>query len=107
MKSAYRLWVTQAEQDAIARVLTSCTTGSTPPPTTVAPRPFVAPAPPPTPPPPPPPTPAPAPPPQVLPVVHPGAFCAPAGALGATEKGTPMVCRTSATDTRNRWRSAG
>ena len=67
--------------------------------------PFVAPAPAPTPPPVAPP-PA-APPPQILPIVHPGAFCAPAGATGVTNKGTPMVCRTSPTDSRNRWRSAG
>ena len=105
VKSVYRLWVTVAERDAIARVLSSCVTGSTPPPTTAAPRPFVAPAPAPTPPPVAPP-PA-APPPQILPVVHPGAFCAPAGATGVTNKGTPMVCRTSPTDSRNRWRSAG
>ena len=49
--------------------------------------------------------PAVAPPPQIRPIVHPGAFCAPAGATGVTNKGTPMVCRTSPTDSRNRWRS--
>jgi hypothetical protein len=38
--------------------------------------------------------------------VHPGSFCAPAGALGRTTSGTLMRCRTSATDTRNRWRRA-
>lgn len=40
------------------------------------------------------------------PVVHPGAFCADAGAFGVTSKGTPMICRTTATDSRLRWRAA-
>jgi hypothetical protein len=38
------------------------------------------------------------------PVVHPGAFCAPAGARGVTTAGTPMVCGP-ASDGRNRWHS--
>lgn len=38
-------------------------------------------------------------------VVHPGAFCAPAGATGRTVKGTPMTCKTKPGDSRNRWRS--
>jgi hypothetical protein len=41
------------------------------------------------------------------PVVHPGAFCAPIGANGVTSAGTPMTCKTSATDSRARWRSSG
>jgi hypothetical protein len=55
-----------------------------------------------------PPTPAPpateppAPPQQI---VHPGAFCAPAGARGVTTAGTPMVCGP-ASDGRNRWHAA-
>ncbi|MFP8884190.1 PASTA domain-containing protein [Streptomyces mangrovi] len=36
--------------------------------------------------------------------VHPGAFCSPAGAVGVTEAGTPMVCGPGS-DGRNRWRS--
>jgi hypothetical protein len=40
------------------------------------------------------------------PVVHPGAFCSPAGATGVTSAGTPMVCKTSPTDSRLRWRRA-
>jgi hypothetical protein len=40
-------------------------------------------------------------------VVHPGAFCAPIGAKGVTDRGTPMTCKTSATDSRARWRSSG
>ena len=36
--------------------------------------------------------------------VTPGAFCAPAGATGVSAKGVVYVCRTSDTDTRNRWR---
>ncbi|MCU1488233.1 MAG: hypothetical protein JWN67_4979 [Actinomycetia bacterium] len=39
-------------------------------------------------------------------VVTPGAFCAPAGATGHTSAGTPMVCKSTATDSRNRWRAA-
>jgi hypothetical protein len=41
-----------------------------------------------------------------IPIVHPGAFCADAGARGVTAKGTPMICKTTATDSRLRWRSA-
>lgn len=33
-----------------------------------------------------------------------GAFCAPGGGTGVTVTGLAMVCTTSATDTRNRWR---
>lgn len=40
-------------------------------------------------------------------VVHPGAFCAPVGARGVTDRGTPMTCKSTATDPRNRWRSSG
>jgi hypothetical protein len=38
-------------------------------------------------------------------IVHPGAFCAPAGARGVTTAGTPMVCGPAA-DGRNRWHAA-
>jgi hypothetical protein len=38
--------------------------------------------------------------------VHPGAFCSPGGAYGYTVAGTRMQCKTSATDSRNRWRAA-
>jgi hypothetical protein len=41
-----------------------------------------------------------------LPVVHPGAFCSYTGARGITTLGTPMICKTTATDSRLRWRSA-
>jgi hypothetical protein len=37
-------------------------------------------------------------------VVHPGAFCAPAAAKGVTTTGLLMLCKTSAADSRNRWR---
>jgi hypothetical protein len=52
----------------------------------------------------PPPTaaPAPEPPAPAAQVVHPGAFCAPAGARGVTTAGTAMVCGP-ASDGRNRW----
>jgi hypothetical protein len=36
--------------------------------------------------------------------VTPGAFCAPAGAIGKLVSGVLYTCKTSATDTRNRWR---
>lgn len=37
-------------------------------------------------------------------IVHPGAFCAPDGATGVTVDGVPMVCKTTAKDSRDRWR---
>lgn len=37
-------------------------------------------------------------------VVHPGAFCSPPGATGRTAAGTAMICTTTATDSRDRWR---
>ena len=40
-------------------------------------------------------------------IVHPGAFCSPAGATGRTAAGTPMICTSTATDSRDRWRAAG
>jgi hypothetical protein len=36
--------------------------------------------------------------------VSPGAFCTPAGATGKSSKGVEYTCKTSATDSRNRWR---
>lgn len=39
-------------------------------------------------------------------LVHPGAFCAPVGATGVTDRGTPMVCTATSTDPRARWRSS-
>jgi alpha-D-ribose 1-methylphosphonate 5-triphosphate synthase subunit PhnH len=38
------------------------------------------------------------------PTVSPGAFCSPAGASGVSASGVAYTCKTSATDTRNRWR---
>ena len=37
-------------------------------------------------------------------VVLPGAFCSPAGAIGNSTSGVTYTCKTSPTDTRNRWR---
>ena len=37
-------------------------------------------------------------------IVTPGAFCAPAGATGVSKTGVSYTCKTSSTDTRNRWR---
>jgi hypothetical protein len=42
--------------------------------------------------------------PTTLPTVTPGAFCTPAGAIGKSASGVLYTCKTSATDTRNRWR---
>ena len=36
--------------------------------------------------------------------VNPGAFCSPAGAIGKSTSGVSYTCKTSPTDTRNRWR---
>ena len=40
----------------------------------------------------------------IVPNVSPGAFCNPAGAIGKSSSGVTYTCKTSATDTRNRWR---
>jgi hypothetical protein len=37
-------------------------------------------------------------------LVNPGAFCSPAGAIGNASSGVTYTCKTSPTDTRNRWR---
>ena len=49
-------------------------------------------------------TPTPAPAATQLPTVSPGAFCTPAGASGRSASGVLYTCKTSPTDTRNRWR---
>lgn len=36
--------------------------------------------------------------------ISPGAFCAPAGATGVNSSGVKYTCKTSESDTRNRWR---
>ena len=36
--------------------------------------------------------------------VSPGAFCSPAGAVGKSISGVTYICKTSLTDSRNRWR---
>ena len=38
------------------------------------------------------------------PTVSPGAFCSPAGATGKSAAGVTYTCKTSPTDTKNRWR---
>ena len=37
-------------------------------------------------------------------IVTPGAFCSPAGASGKSSSGVTYTCKSSSTDTRNRWR---
>jgi len=108
VKARYQLWVIPAERDAMRRVLSTC-------PTLVAPKgtaPTIAPIAPP----PPPVTSSPKPTTTTAPpkpsrqfvsyTVHPGAFCSEHGYYGYTSKSTLMQCKTSATDSRYRWRAA-
>ncbi len=37
-------------------------------------------------------------------IVTPGAFCSPAGAIGKSASGVTYTCKSSSTDSRNRWR---
>jgi hypothetical protein len=37
-------------------------------------------------------------------IITPGAFCSPASAIGKSTSGVTYTCKTSSTDTRNRWR---
>lgn len=97
VKAKYQLWVTPAEHDAIARILTNCVgaggtpattaTGPAPPPASTNPAAATTTAP------------APA-------YVTPGAFCSVPGATGVSKTGKPEVCKTTATDPRLRWRAA-
>lgn len=125
VKVTYSLWVTPAEHDAMAAVLSKCGTitgtasqfavATSAPissnPVTAAPAPVVPVAPvavAPAPIAPAPVAPAPVVPPAATPpIVHPGAYCAEAdaGEHGVTSAGTSMVCETSPTDSRLRWRA--
>ncbi len=42
--------------------------------------------------------------PPSTPTISPGAFCSPAGAIGNSTSGVTYTCKTSPTDSRNRWR---
>lgn len=112
VKAAYALWVAPAERDAMERVLSRCPSEpalasafasgavGVPP----APAPTPAPAPAEVAPAPALPAPAPAAPAPAPAVVHPGAFCTPSGAVGATSAGTAMVCGTTPkSPDRARW----
>jgi hypothetical protein len=136
VKAKYRAWVTAAERTAIAGVLATCpnqattsaadaqgqlaerqaaqvtadqqadqaakqaTTPAAPPSrpaeTNPAPAPAATPAP----------ATTPAPTPASPQFVSPGAFCSTVGARGVSAQGTPMMCSTTATDSRTRWRAA-
>jgi len=50
------------------------------------------------------PSPAPAPSQVVVSPISPGAFCAPVGAIGKSTSGVTYTCKSSSTDSRNRWR---
>jgi hypothetical protein len=108
VKTKYHLWATPAEKQAIIRVLAACptlralapgrlvlpasrsTSGGATGSTTRTPSP----------------TPTRSSSSGGTRIVHAGAFCSPAGATGVTSAGTPMVCKSTATDPRNRWRRA-
>jgi hypothetical protein len=105
VKGTYGLWVTQAEHDALARVLATCRTAPaavpsttnptvvpSPKPAVTTPAPVVVP-----------PTPTPS---ALHTYVTPGAFCTPGGATGFSKTGKSEVCKTTATDSRLRWRAA-
>lgn len=100
VKAKYRLWVTQAEHDAMARILSSCKSLAIAKTAPIAAAKAKSPAkhethhaaartttklhnih------------------------VHPGAYCSTPGVHGVTSHGTQMVCATSSTDSRLRWRS--
>jgi hypothetical protein len=110
VKMRYHLWVTPAEHQAIASVLSTCPTeplptggppaaaGPTTVPPSAGPLPTSAPL---TTPPPAPTTTVPA-----VRTVHPGAFCSPPGATGITSAGTPMTCKLDSTGQRYRWSRA-
>ncbi|MEV0841911.1 DUF1524 domain-containing protein [Actinocatenispora sera] len=110
VKARYGLWVTRAEHDAMASTLRQCGGVGSQPRTTAAappsPRPARTQAPPATHAPPTTQAPPPADDGGGQTVVHPGAFCSPKGAVGVTDRGTPMRC-TSKNGDQPRWRSAG
>jgi hypothetical protein len=96
VKVTYALWITPAEHDAMAKVLASCSTvrgtaspfASTGSEATPAPATGLSSAAPPT-----------------TGAVHAGAYCSVAGSSGVSTTGKAMVCVTTATDSRLRWRS--
>lgn len=111
VKRKYHLWATSAERTAMVRVLSGCSSMKLPKRQPIPNHPA-----------PPAPQPKPTDPPagsgsgdsgsgsgsggsSGTQIVHPGAFCSPEGAIGVTSAGTPMVCKTTVTDDRARWRS--
>ena len=96
IKSKYSLTADTKEAEKLNSIFASCGFADS---TAVVPMPTSSPAPinPPS------PTAQPTPQANVL-VVSPGAFCSPAGAIGKSASGVTYTCKTSPTDTRNRWR---
>ena len=96
IKSKYSLTADTKEAEKLNSVFATCGFADA---TAVVPMPTSSPAPinPPS------PTAQPTPQANVL-VVSPGAFCSPAGAIGKSASGVNYTCKTSPTDTRNRWR---
>jgi hypothetical protein len=102
VKTKYHLWITTAEHKAMVTVLAGCPNQPLPPTgavATAAPTKTPAPAPKPT-------TKKPTAPPTVSGAVHSGAYCSQHGSYGYTIDHVLMQCKTSATDTRYRWRKA-
>jgi hypothetical protein len=112
VKIRYHLWVTPAEHDSIARVLSTCptqplpTSGGVSNPGSPAPAPATPAVPVPTSAPSPTSNPTPTTVPPGLPIVHPGAFCSPPGAKGVTSTGTLMTCKLDSTGQHHRWSKA-
>ena len=102
IKDKYSLTVDSGEAEKLNSLISSCslnTSATTPPAPMNSPSPTAQPTPEVT------PIPSQTPTPRAnVVVVSPGAFCAPAGATGVSKTGVSYTCKTSSTDTRNRWR---
>jgi hypothetical protein len=100
VKKSYGLWVTSAEKAAMQRILASCPT-VTAPVSTLSTAAYTGPGA----------TPsasassAPKPSVSSSATAHAGSYCSPAGATARSASGATLVCRTSSTDDRDRWRS--
>ncbi|ASN51433.1 HNH endonuclease family protein [Sinomonas sp. R1AF57] len=88
VKATYSLWVTQAEHDAMSAILAGCP-GQLAPTNQPAQAAAQGSAPAPT---------------STLPLVTPGAYCSTEGAQGVSSIGLLYTCKSSATDSRLRWR---
>jgi hypothetical protein len=97
IKTKYSLTVDAKEFSTLTKYVSSCgldDLGTIEPTPTLTPTPTVTATP----------TPTPTPSATPVPIVTAGAFCTPAGAIGKSASGVLYTCKTSPTDTRNRWR---